>query len=289
MQIFLSPLRLCVISLFATLLGVIFFLPSIPHGHQPRANATIGVYCINLDRAPHRWHTVSPLLQQLGLPLHRFPAIDGRNLSLQCIDQHVNATQFLHNMGVTVDRGSIGCYMSHIGVWESFLRSSYTYALVMEDDILFDPFQLLSIVENLKKRPGWDIVQLEPFHRGMPLPLTRLTDEHTMVLYATRVAHTGAYLIHRKAVPVLLKEAFPMQMPIDHYFTRSWEHGSLFVGVSPRPVSQKEGPSDIAVERERQRKVPSFARVWFQVRSEVLRFLYNLKAYVVLLYRFFWW
>lgn len=56
--------------------------------------------------------------------------------------------------------GEIGCYMSHIGVWRSFLDSQYEIALVLEDDVVFHKDFLVALHEAVKSSTKWDMLKL---------------------------------------------------------------------------------------------------------------------------------
>ncbi len=82
----------------------------------------LGVWCINLDRATERWERMAPQLTALDLPVTRFSAVDGRADPVG-IAVELDAPAFRANMGRDALPTEVGCYLSHLSVWEAFLAS----------------------------------------------------------------------------------------------------------------------------------------------------------------------
>ena len=140
-------------------------------------------------------------------------------------------------------KGTIGCYLSHLEAWRAFLRSDYEFALIAEDDIEFEPIALKKSIKNVIQNPRlWDINLFDINHQGLPVAIKEFKNEgETLNLYFVYIDYASAYLINRNAAHQLLKKALPIKMPVDHYFTRSWELGNLILtGIEPRIVSQNK-------------------------------------------------
>lgn len=246
----------------------------------------IGAYIINLERSKERYDYVKNSVQGLGLKSERIPAVDGKNLSEQDIKEKVDLDSYKLFLGHFPKRGTIGCSLSHIKAWQTFLNSNLKFALIFEDDISFDPSKLKPILEDLVKNSElWDVVNLEVYHGGCPLPIKKLRNHQQLSVYLMEVTHAGAYLINRKAAQNLLAKALPIKMPIDHYFTRSWELDIKFTGIeNPRLVAQTFGGSEIArTEKLPNENIPlldSLKRGLYKLQSYTVRFFYNLKMYL---------
>lgn len=85
--------------------------------------SNIPIYYINLDRRPQRKEALEGLAKEQNIKIERFPGYDGmkdaepRNKNLK--------------------RGHFGCWMSHLGVWDTIAKSG-KLGIVLEDDIVFD-------------------------------------------------------------------------------------------------------------------------------------------------------
>ena len=169
------------------------------------------------------------------------------------------------------------------------MDSDAEFAVIFEDDVFFDPTKLRAVIGELTQNKSyWDIVNFDINHGGAPLTIKTLKHKHLLSVYLTEVAHSGSYMLSRKAALKLLEKALPIKMPVDHYFTRSWEFGLVFAGVeNPRLVRQQYGDSDI---KARELITPNNASLMFfikksiyKVQSGVIRFLYNISVFADLL------
>ena len=77
-------------------------------------------YLINLDRRPDRWYEFVEQSKELELPISRFSAVDGLEIS---------------KSELRLPPSVAACWMSHQAVAREFLETGAEYCLVMEDDI----------------------------------------------------------------------------------------------------------------------------------------------------------
>nr|XP_024220008.1 glycosyltransferase 25 family member-like [Halyomorpha halys] len=61
-------------------------------------------------------------------------------------------------------RGEIGCFLSHYNIWKEVVDKNYDIAMILEDDVRFEPFftrKMVYLIEELKRLPfQWDLVYL---------------------------------------------------------------------------------------------------------------------------------
>jgi glycosyl transferase family 25 len=242
----------------------------------------IVAYLINLDRSTERLAFAQPQIAKLNIPLQRIAAVDGSKLSQEEFSRDVDLATYHNFVGQSPKAGIIGCSLSHIKTWETFLASPYEYAIIFEDDISFDPEKVLQAIHNLQQNAQyWDIANLEVYHRGLPVTIKKL-DEHTrMVVYLVETTHTGAYIINRHAARQLLHKALPIKMSIDLYFTRTWEFGLKYVGIEPRIIQQTFGDSEIESSKRNNDDFKAsveqtLIKKIYKIQTSVIRFIYNL-------------
>lgn len=249
----------------------------------------LGVYVINLDRAPDRLAYVMPSVHHLSFPVTRISGIDGKALTPAKIMPHLDVGRHLKYVGKEINAGTAGCSLSHIKAWKTFLASPYEYALIFEDDVSFDPALLQTAVLDALKMPSmWDIVNLENHHRSLNLEIAPLQNNFELVLFLTPVTHTGSYLLNRHAARQLLSKAFPILLPVDYYFSRAWELNLKFTGILPNLVTQSMGTSNISetksiVENKKswhERGYAQLTRAIYRVKSDVVRFFYTMYQYI---------
>jgi glycosyl transferase family 25 len=245
-----------------------------------------GAYIINLDRSRERYEYIKPNITKLDLDAVRISAVDGNLLSDAEIKANVDINSYKKYLGHLPKKGTIGCSLSHIKVWQTFLNSNLEYAVVFEDDISFNPTQLKAAITELPEHKNhWDIVAFEIYHGGTPLAIEELQDNKKLAVYLTEISHTGAYMLNRHAAAELLKKALPIKMPIDHFYTRSWEFDLTFTGIeNPRLVHQTLGDSDIARSKNLFHSDISFIdlaqKITYKAQSYIIRLLYNLQRYL---------
>ena len=136
----------------------------------------------------------------------------------------------------------IGCYLSHYFAIQHFLKSPSSYALILEDDMDFVPYELIQVIQDLlHDKDKWDIANLKPM-KGHPVRVaTLMHSRRSLTDFTANFWGAGAYLLNRKAGNALLKNSLPIIMPYDWYFQRDWEFGVKFRGVSPSPFDTTGG------------------------------------------------
>ena len=266
--------------------------PDIEIPENSRKKSGVITYVINLDRSKGRYEYVKDNLHALGYPVERISAVDAKAMSDEEIKSYLDLEFITKRTDHNFFKGAVGCALSHIKVWQAFLESDAEYALIFEDDVVFDPKLLKeSVSELLENKEKWDIVQLYiDQKRGMPLHFQELGNQQKMEVYLTKVYGTVSYLVNRKAARALLEKSLPLKMPIDVYFTRSWESDLKFIGVgSPYLVGHSYGNTNIEntnhIYQLSQRFDHKIYRELYKAQTFIIRLYWNLKLYLTL--RFF--
>ena len=79
------------------------------------------IYVINLTAQPDKWDKSRSQLDAAGLCYSRFEAVDGLELSDEQVRRHYESRWFKKWM-FTLTRPEIGCYLSHLCLWEGISR-----------------------------------------------------------------------------------------------------------------------------------------------------------------------
>ncbi len=297
-MLLLKRLILLILLLLAILMAIFpggFILQanrsSMPNNVIPAPHHGISAYIINLEHSKERYAKIRPQVEALGMPWQRVDAVYGAHLSPQEWQETVDLRDYHMIVRSDPSPGTIGCYLSHLKVWQEFLASPYEYAVIFEDDVSFNAKELRDTIEALVAMPTkWDLITFEAKKKGTPLSVADLPRQQKLVVYLSPVSNSGAYIINRQAAAALLEKSLPIKMPLDYFFTRSWEFGIRFMGVEPRPVRQTFGDSEISktdimgTEYSGNKGRDSWRdRIHKQVyttESELLRFFYNLWIYL---------
>jgi GR25 family glycosyltransferase involved in LPS biosynthesis len=183
------------------------------------------IYLINLKRRPDRYkqfmkyYTASELQND---PLIKFNAIDGSLLDVNNIpltDLARNELKQLDNSGFRtkhyqLTKGAIGCYLSHVKLWEHILKTNTEYALVFEDDAKI-PKRIKKIIDKqLKYIPSdWDII----LFGHMCTECIAYKNYYSV----NRFMLTHCYLIKRTAIIKIMETntLFPISQQIDSHLS----------------------------------------------------------------------
>ncbi|MDR3224067.1 MAG: glycosyltransferase family 25 protein [Holosporales bacterium] len=234
--------------------------------YSESGDGSVGAYFINLDKSIDRLTHITPLVQKLNVKSERIAAVYGKELSSNEKEKLVDRCKCNMLVYNNVGDGVIGCYLSHIKTWQTFLESEHSYALVLEDDADFDPKDMNELIPLLiEKNEKWDLVNIDTNNHGSPKVVSALGRRFTLVKFRSPIELTSCYLINRTAAIKLLKKALPILMPIDWYFTRHWEFGFKLRGVRPEIAKQQSEESDIDSQERRFTKLN--ANFWGRISS----------------------
>ena len=202
----------------------------------------LGIWVINLDRAPQRLERVRAQLGRLGLPFTRLAAVDARTLE-PAQRAALDEATYRRRHGMAPVWGELGCYLSHVAVMRAFLAGPWRAALVLEDDVLLHD-TLPEVLRGLLAQPRrWDMVKLSAVHRGTPVAVAPVAPGHRLAVMLSRVTGSSAYLINRAAAQAYLRERgglLPMQLPYDHVFDQGWRFGLKVRLVTPTPCTHDD-------------------------------------------------
>jgi glycosyl transferase family 25 len=224
-----------------------------------------------------------PAIRALQLPTEIISAIDGKAMSRQEIESISDVESYKNFFKMQPEVGTIGCSLSHEKTWRRFLESDNEFAIIFEDDVKFHPAELRETVKLvMEKKALWDIVNFETKHGGCPVKITELRNQKCLVFYLTNVTHAGCYLINRKAARKLLDNFYPIKMPLDHYFTTTWELDLKFVGIEPRIVFQRFGDSQIKTASPKKIKTMEtlISNAIHNIQRAIFHFTYNLCCFI---------
>lgn len=210
---------------------------SLENRHTP--SPRLHVWLINLPRSTQRRVDMELRLAAIGLPYTLFPAIDGR-LNFSSLVNDLDAPAFRRNTGREVLPGDLGCYHSHLHVWQSFLSTNADTALVLEDDVIFHDNFLEALASALDARDDWDMLKLNCI-RAQHSIVQGAAGHYRLNGYMGPFTGTGAYLITRDLATRLLPDMLPVTRPIDHELDRTFAHDFRHFGLEPFPSHVDDG------------------------------------------------
>lgn len=196
-------------------------------------------WLINLPRAAQRRAKMEAQLAPMGLAYTLFPGVDGRAEEARLL-ANTDVAAFRRNMGREILIGGIGCYHSHLGVWEAFLATGRPHALVMEDDVVFHDDFLPALRLALRAEAHWDLLKLNRIRAKLPIPQGRI-GPYRLMAYLGPNTGTGAYLINRATAAKLLPAMRRVTRATDHEINRFFVHDFRLRGLEPFPSHVDDG------------------------------------------------
>lgn len=161
------------------------------------------IFCVTLYDSNERIQSVKNQLTDLNVKYDLFYGIDGSKSNLKVInDNDWEYTQ--------MNSGRIGCFLSHIMLWNHILYSNYDEVLILEDDFILN-VSLNKILEYKNELPiDWDL-----FFIGYCCENEDKMKSISENIMTGDGICTHGYFINKKCISKLLPMIFPVDLPID--------------------------------------------------------------------------
>jgi glycosyl transferase, family 25 len=202
-------------------------------------NANVPIYLINLARDVERREWMQSQLGKLGLQAIWIEAVLGKALSAEQRDALYDANANGRRYHLPLTAGEIGCYASHLKVWQALVDSKQAMALVLEDDMLVHESlaEVLQLASTQLKAECWDMIKLIGRLRE-PKRTSKLIANFELIRYQRVPSYTGAYLISRTGAEKLLATRARFARPVDVDLRFWWENDLDIYGLLPYPCDQ---------------------------------------------------
>lgn len=204
------------------------------------------IYLMNLERRPDRLNDFMVNYNNTDLKkiqLTRMHAVDGSKLDLKSIPLTDMSKLELKQLETTgfrykhyqLTRGAIGCYLSHVKIWENMLKNNQDIILIFEDDARPPPNIMFAINKIMLDIPkDWDIVLLGKYCHEC--------EEHATYLKMKRFILLHSYIISKKGVEKIIgtNSLFPISQQLDSFLSEI--SGTLNI-YSPKTDIVRQGKS----------------------------------------------
>ena len=200
---------------------------------------TAPVFVINMETSKERFDATYERLMQSQVVATRFNATVGKALTPEEVSHWYDATanrQFYHR---NLTPGEIGCYISHMRIWQKLVDEKIPYAIVLEDDLHIEP-SFAAVLANIASLTDWDLIKLSdnrdnPFFQQQPLG-----EEFTLGNYRKVPNGTQGYAISLSGAKKLLQRK-PFFRPVDVDIQFHSEVNLNLLGIKPYAISEDLG------------------------------------------------
>ncbi len=176
----------------------------------------VPIFVISLARAPERRKSIEQHLRTLGLSYEIINAVDGKLLD-------IDEQEKLLAPGVSYVPGVIGCYLSHVGVYEEILNRKLPIALILEDDARLNP-KIVSALQTGSISSNFDycLLDCDDISENTPIYYDLDSAEELtpgFAIYSTNVgpALLHSYLMTYEGARKRIEYAWPIRKPVDIY------------------------------------------------------------------------
>lgn len=198
------------------------------------------VYAINLKKDIEKRAHIERNILKTGFNYYIYDAVYGAELTEEYLADIYNEKNAIAYRGRPLSKGEIGCFLSHAGVWQSFLSSEKEIAVIVEDDVDFTDGFSDVVFEILKlDNESWDIILLGG-HSKNSRDTKVVTSLWGRVFFkdfslrkpVEKVMGCYGYVINKKSVLKIIEDTKYIFKPVDHH-TGDYKNFKLYCVFPP--------------------------------------------------------
>lgn len=238
----------------------------------------ISGFVITLERAVERRPQRDWILANAPFPCEPLSAVDGVAMNESEVAEIYKRQIYSPRYPHALRRGEIGCFLSHRKAWQQIVDRELDAAVILEDDVTFEPDKLREAMEFLNSSVlPKDYIQFQVRQLESNYPTLVQGRQHSIVQPRPVILRTTAQLVTRAAASRLLEVTKHIDRPVDTFLQMTWVTGIQVKMVLPRVVeeiSQNLGGSTLGGRRKpwmekltREIVRPIYrAQIWFHSR-----------------------
>ena len=229
-------------------------------------------FIIHLNRASKRKSTVDKIVLDMTLETEIIDAVDGHNLSDAQLNHHISDKKLFNpSYPFLLNKGEVGCFLSHRLAWQKIVDQKLIGALIIEDDVKIDKKKFNESLDtslNHLDNIGYiqfQVRKIEKYSEEMQnINGIKLLEVIPIPL------RTSAQIVSYEAALKLLELTKKFDRPIDGFLQLFWSTGLKVKIISPSSVvdiTNESGGSTISKKH---------LKALF-IKRTILRSLYRIK------------
>lgn len=190
---------------------------------------------INLERSKKRLEKSAELLGVIGQDFERIGAVDGTQLRDKEVEQ-IYSFDDKDSYYKRLNKGEIGCYLSHKKTWQKIVDERLDFAVILEDD--FESCdQLKEAIRQIEKIEGeWDYIKLADHHRKRSFASSKNAGQFVLGVFDKLPAGTMAQAVSFSGAKKLLKHSGKIKRPVDIAIQHAFDFSLLTFGLQKAPI-----------------------------------------------------
>lgn len=206
-----------------------------------REQSHMNIFVISLTKATQRRASCIEQLNEAELEFSFFDAQSVINDYTDFFEKY-DEREFQINTGRTAAKGEIGCYASHLALWEKCVELDEPIMIMEDDFYLTEGFRsAVFIVADEIDQYGYIRLQSEGSGKSR---LVKSIGDYKL-LYYTKMPHSlMCYAITPSVAKQFIRKAKVLDAPVDVMIKKIWEHKQRLYGLSPYTVIDSDLSSE---------------------------------------------
>ena len=178
------------------------------------------IYFINCSSHKERLLTIKEKFDKQDIKNQRVPCVNGKKFTDKKICDLID--QGVVHKDTEMSPIEVAISMSHINVWERFLKTNSDYVIIVEDDVTLKHNFSKKVKSVLINVPDYDVIYLfnnDIFETSSELKLVaKITDK--LEIYKETIPHNASgvgYILKRDYAEYLVKKAYPIRYAVDTF------------------------------------------------------------------------
>lgn len=234
-----------------------------------------------MDKNKDRLESCSAQLKAQKVQFERYPAIYGRDIAQSTLEKFYNKklNKTLYKKELSV--GEIGCYLSHMALWQKIVDEKLDYAVILEDDFtLSNNFN--KFPEIIDKLIDWDYIRIA-FPSRSPKVTEKIcvSADFSIIRFDKIPINTLGQIISLRGAKKLLGYTNNIFRPVDVDIKHCWEKNIDVLTTYPYLINNRANfeseISKMSKTAGRGKKSSAVANLRFKVNYEWNNMKYRLN------------